>query len=192
MITRVWMYVLLMIAWKPFTEHCFILFIVDSLEIRSICTFYARDLWCLYSLSLLSLSKALLLKIQQVLKLRSEYVLSEEQGGEIKVSWKDLTTMCRGFMWICLAARLESRSCFDSGNSPNRKAAKLNIWDFQICQWQTRKAWVRLFWMSAGTLQMEYNAQWANTMDGVLRICIKVTQGFNYNEKEVWQNQLQF
>ena len=53
------MYVLLMITYargKPFTEHCFILFVIDSLEIRSICTFYARDLWCLYSLSLLSLS----------------------------------------------------------------------------------------------------------------------------------------
>ena len=166
MITRVWMYVLLMIAWKPFTEHCFILFIVDSLEIRSICTFYARDLWCLYSLSLLSLSKALLLKIQQVLKLRSEYVLDEKQGGEIKVSWKDLMTVkdlmtiCRGFMWICLTARLESRSCFDSGNSPNRKSAKLNIWDFQICQWQTRKAWVRLFWKAVTALQRDNNAQW--------------------------------
>ena len=151
---------------------------------------------CLYYLYP-TLSKPLLLKIQQVFKLRSEYVLDEKQGGEIKVSWKDLMTVkdlmtiCRGFMWICLAARLESRSCFDSGNSPNRKAAKLNIWDFQICQWQTRKAWVRLFWTSAGTLQMEYNAQWANTMDGLLRICIKVTQGYNYNEKEVWQNQLQ-
>ena len=154
MITRVWMYVWLMIAYARGSKLESLLlntvsscFVVDSLEIRSICTLYARDLYYLYP----TLSKPLLLKIQQVLKLRSEYVLDEKQGGEIKVSWKDLMTVkdlmtiCRGFMWICLAARLESRSCFDSGNSPNRKAAKLNIWDFQICQWQTRKAWVRLF-----------------------------------------------
>ena len=56
------MYVLLMIAFARGSKLESLLlntvsscFVVDSLEIRSICTLYARDLWCLYSLSLLSL-----------------------------------------------------------------------------------------------------------------------------------------